>query len=618
VIVGTAGHVDHGKSTLVTALTGRSMDRLAEERRRGITIELGFAPLDLGGGPVAAMIDVPGHEDFVRTMVAGASGIDLALLVIAADEGIMPQTAEHLLVLEQLAIARGIAVVTKTDLVEPDWTALVVAEVGEWLARSSVRFGVPSAVSARTGDGIAALRARLVAALGDAAPRARDDVFRLPIDRAFSVAGVGTVATGSCWSGAVEVGAEVRVLPSGKRGRVRTVESFGAPVTAAVAGTRTAVGVAGIERDAVARGSVIVTADTPWEASRVLDVVVQLDAKAPRALARRTRVRLHHGTGEVMAWATPRATIVPGRSAMARIVAEQPIVARGGDRVVLRAFSPVVTIGGGVVVDPLPPPRGAAWPDGLASADPQTRLRALVGRRTRGLPVDQLPVVLGVPAREAERCARADRTIRRLGETLVASDAVDATGLTLAAALAEYHRHHRADRGMPLETLRRAPRGPASVIDAALADLVAGGTVVVERGLARAHGFRAQVTGGDAVVDQAVAEVERAGLTPPSVAELGVALGRPDAAAVLRLAAAAGRIEALERDRYFSRTALELFVATVREVGAEGEISVAALRDRLGISRKYLIPLLEWADASGVTVRNGDTRRLKEVRGGIG
>ena len=617
-IVGTAGHVDHGKSTLVTALTGRSTDRLAEERRRGITIELGFAPLDLGGGRVAAMIDVPGHEDFVRTMVAGASGIDLALLVIAADEGIMPQTEEHLLVLEQLAITRGIAVVTKTDLVEPDWTALVVAEVGERLARSSVRFGVPAVVSARTGDGLAALRASLVAALGDAVPRARDDVFRLPADRAFSVAGVGTVVTGTCWSGAVETGAEVRVLPSGRRGRVRTVESFGAPVAAAVAGTRTALGVAGIEREAVGRGSVIVAADAPWEASRVVDVVLQLDAKAPRALARRTRVRLHHGTGEVMAWATPHESIVPGGSAMARIVTEHPIVARGGDRFVLRALSPAVTIGGGVVIDPLPPPRGAVWPDELASADMQARLRALVGRRARGLPVGQLPVVLGVPAREAERCARTDPSIRRLGDTLVASEFVDAAGRSLAKALAEHHRHHRADRGMPLETLRRAARAPASLVDAALGDLVANGAVVVEGGLARAHGFRAQVAGGDAVVDQAVAAVERAGLTPPSVGELAVALGRPDAAAVLRLGAASGRIEALERDRYFSRTALELFVATVREVGADGEISVAALRDRLGISRKYLIPLLEWADASGVTVRNGDTRRLRTAGGRVG
>ena len=612
-IIGTAGHIDHGKSALITALTGRPMDRLAEERRRGITIELGFAPLDLGRGRMAAVIDVPGHEDFIRTMVAGASGIDVALLVVAADEGIMPQTEEHLLVLEQLGISRGIAVVTKSDLVEADWAALVVAELAGRLARSSVRFGEPALVSVRSGDGVDALRARLVAEIEAVPPRIRDDLFRLPADRAFSLAGVGTIVTGTCWSGAIEVGAEVRVLPSGRRGRVRTVESFGAPIAAAAAGARVALGIAGLERADVGRGAVVVSADAPWEESRVVDALLRLDAGAPRPIVRRTRIRVHLGTGEVMAWATPRGPIAPGGAALARLQLERPLAARGGDRFVLRAFSPVAAIGGGVVVDPLPPARCAAWPEELASGDTAARLRALLARRPRGLAVAQLPLLLGVPGREAERHARADASIRRLGEMLVAESIVQGLGLRMSAALAEHHRTHRADRGMPLETLRRAALAPAWIAEAALGDLVARGSVVVADGLARERAFRPQVAGGDAIVERAVAEVERAGLAPPSVDELAVTLGRPDAAAVLRLAAASGRVEALERDRYFSRTALELFVATVREVGAGGEISVGALRDRLGISRKFLIPLLEWADSAGVTVRNGDTRRLRAV-----
>ena len=616
-IIGTAGHVDHGKSALVTALTGRSMDRLAEERRRGITIELGFAPFDLGGGRLAAIIDVPGHEDFVRTMVAGASGIDAALLVIAADEGIMPQTEEHLLVLEQLGVLRGIAVVTKADLVDPEWAALVAAEVSERLAHSAVTFGAPAVVSALSGDGIVELRARLVAELEGVAPRVRDDLFRLPADRAFSVAGVGTVVTGSCWSGAIEPGAEVRVLPSNRTGRVRTVEIFGAPVAAAAAGARVALGIAGVERTEIGRGAVVVTADSPWEAGDVIDVLLRLDARAPRPLVRRTRVRLHLGTDEVMAWATPRTAVPAGGSALARLVLERPLVTRGGDRFVLRSYSPVATIGGGVVVDPLPPARRASWPAGLDSAEPPERLRALIERRPAGLSLPQLPLLLGLPAREAERLARVDPAIRRLGTMLVGEAAVGVLRGRVAAALSEHHRVYRADRGMPLETLRRAAAAPAWLAEAALADLVATGGIVITDGLARERAFRPQVTGGDAVVELAIAEVERGGLAPPSVSELAVTLGRPDAAAVLRLAAGSGRIEAVERDRYFSRTALESFVSTVREVGAGGEISVGALRDRLGISRKFLIPLLEWADTAGVTVRNGDTRRLRALSTGL-
>src|SRR3954471_13021155 len=247
-IIGTAGHIDHGKSTLVTALTGRPMDRLAEERRRGITIDLNFAPLDLGAGRVAGIVDVPGHEDFVRTMVAGASGIDIALLVIAADEGIMPQTTEHLAVLEHLGVPVGIPVVTKADLVDPEWLELVLLEVAERLAASSVAFAPPIAVSARIGEGVADLRERIGAQ--QAAVRPSGDLFRLPVDRAFSVAGVGTVVTGTSWSGRLEVGDAVVLLPDGDEGRVRSVEMFGQASEHSEPGARTAVGIAGVARDA--------------------------------------------------------------------------------------------------------------------------------------------------------------------------------------------------------------------------------------------------------------------------------------------------------------------------------------------------------------------------------
>ena len=262
-IIGTAGHIDHGKSALVTALTGVAMDRLAEERRRGITIDLNIAPLDLDGS-VAGVVDVPGHEDFVRTMVAGASGIDLALLVIAADEGIMPQTEEHLAILEQLGIRTVLPVVTKRDLVEQDWLELVLAEVAARGRRSSVKFDPPMAVSAVTGDGIEPLRRRLREHAQRAERRPDDDVFRIPVDRAFSVAGVGTVITGTAWSGVVAVGDRVRLLPGGVEGRVRSIESHGQALARSRPGTRIALGLAGLERTDARRGQVVVAADVPW------------------------------------------------------------------------------------------------------------------------------------------------------------------------------------------------------------------------------------------------------------------------------------------------------------------------------------------------------------------
>ena len=252
-IIGTAGHIDHGKSALVSALTGRPLDRLMEEKRREITIELNFAPLDLGPGRIAGVVDVPGHEDFVRTMVAGASGIDLVLLVIAADEGIMPQTEEHLAILEQLEVPAGIPVITKADLVDREWLQLVISEVTERLAASPINFEPPLAVSVRNGSGIETLRARLAARATTLPPRLSSDGFRMPIDRSFSLSGVGTVVTGTTWSGGLGIGDSVVVLPAGLRARVRSLESYGHAVERSDPRARTAVGLAGPERRAVSR-----------------------------------------------------------------------------------------------------------------------------------------------------------------------------------------------------------------------------------------------------------------------------------------------------------------------------------------------------------------------------
>jgi selenocysteine-specific elongation factor len=318
-IVGMAGHIDHGKSTLVTALTGRAMDRLVEERRREITIDLNFAPLDLDGGRVVGIVDVPGHEDFVRTMVAGVSGVDLALLVIAADEGLMPQTLEHLLILEQLGVPVGIPVITKADLVDADWLELVTLEVAERLELSSLAFEPPISVSARKGLGIDALRERI--AYHSRAPResTASDAFRMPIDRVFSLAGVGTVVTGTPWSGHLEIGDPVMALPAGRRGKVRSLESYGHPIGRAEPAIRTAVGLAGIDRSELSRGMMLLTDELPWAPTKALDVEIVLDRRALRPITPRTRLRVLLGTGEVMARAFPQGPIEPGGRGMARL-----------------------------------------------------------------------------------------------------------------------------------------------------------------------------------------------------------------------------------------------------------------------------------------------------------
>ena len=613
-IVGTAGHIDHGKSALVAALTGHTVDRLAEERRRGITIDLGFAPFPLPDGRVAGVVDVPGHEDFIRTMVAGASGVDLALLVIAADEGIMPQTTEHLIILEQLGIRAGIPVITKTDLVEAEWLELVTADIRERLAASPVGFEEPAQISVRSGAGVADLRERLQRRLAAIPSRGREDLFRLPVDRSFSVAGIGTVITGTCWSGAIAVGDAIRILPARADGRVRSTESHGAPASVK-AGARTAIGVAGLDRGAIARGDVAVATDAPWLASRAIDVRLDLDRSAARPLARRQRVRLLLGTGEWIGWVSPRAPIAPGSGGLARLALEREIVARGGDRFVLRTFSPVATIGGGEVLDPAPPLRGAAWTPALAADDAAVRLFALVTRRRHGVPARFLPVLLGRPPAECARLAQADARMIRCGPHWIAAEAVQGVAAKAGASVAAHHAAHPAEPGMPLETLRRALNAPEWLAAAAIELVIGDGTVSSADGVVRARGFRPSGAGGTAEVDAVVAALDAAGLTPPTVAELAQRLGRADVATSLRAAAASGRIEAVERDRYYARSALDRFVSVLAEIAAGGEFGVGTVRDRIGVSRKFLIPLLEWSDARGITVRSGDARRF---RGAVG
>jgi selenocysteine-specific elongation factor len=609
-IVGTAGHIDHGKSKLVEALTGRAMDRLAEERRRGITIDLNFAPLDLGDPEPAGVIDVPGHEDFIRTMVAGATGIDLVLLVVAADEGIMPQTLEHLLIVEQLGIRRGIPVVTKADLVDREWAELVASDLQERLSASPIEFVAPLIVSPLTGDGIDMLRQAIRDAGRSLTQSTEDDAFRMPIDRAFSVAGVGTVVTGTIWSGRLAIGDSVIVVPGGHTGRVRSLEHYGEEVRHTRYRARTAIGLAGVERDRIRRGDSVVTDTLPWQATTAIDVHLAHIPTAPKALRPRTRIRIHLGTQEVLARVYPRSPLVPGGSATARLALEAPVVARGGDRLVVRSYSPVSAIGGGWVLDPVPPRRRATWPKGLESNDPGTRLAALAQRRSGGIPDEQLPVLLGLSRAECRRVLAAVSTLVQAGDHWVERQAVGRTKEAALAQVEAYHEGSPSETGIPLQDLKARLGSAPWIAELVVSGLLEGGDLVLSDGRVCRPGFEPKVEGGQAEIDRVVAFLEGEGLAPPSLAELIERLERHDIADTLRLAAREGRVVSIGRDRYYAQTALDQFITTLAEIGSEGDITIAQLRERLGLTRKFLIPLLEWCDGQGVTTRVGDVRRL--------
>lgn len=601
-IIGTAGHIDHGKSALVTALTGKAVDRLAEEKRRGITIDLNFAPLEFEGLPPAGIIDVPGHEDFVRTMVAGASGVDLALLVVDLVEGPRPQTEEHLTILEQLRVQEGIPVFTKADLVDPDWAELVVADFSTRLAGSAVSWLEPAVVSAVTGSGIAGLRNRLRDAVRGQAEKSRGDVFRMPIDRAFSVAGIGTIVTGTCWSGTVAAGDQVRLVPGRRQARVRSIEAYGRPREVAEPGVRTALGLVGVERVETGRGMYVVTGD--WEESMAVDAEIELiPAAAP--LVPRSRVRIHLGTAEVLARVQPREPLTPGGRGLARLVLDQPVVARGGDRFVLRSYSPVKTIGGGRILDPLPPHRGD-WPQGLGSLTPTEWVGALAHRRRFGIEARSLSQLVGpggpALARTAALIPVADRWVPEAVLGRIAAGVVE--------LVKTHHKSVPTDAGLSLETVRQAIGAPGGIVEHVVGDLERRGAVRAKAGLVAVSGFARRMVGGEEGLQRLVAAVEAAGLEAPSADELAAGLGLPSAGALVRRAIEAGSILAVDRDRVASPAALARFRETLAAIGARGDISPAAVREHLGLSRKYLIPLLEWADRQGVTRRVGDVRVL--------
>lgn len=601
VIIGTAGHIDHGKTALVLALTGVDTDRLPEEKRRGITIELGFAPLTLDGLGTIGVVDVPGHEAFVRTMVAGATGIDLALVVVAADEGVMPQTREHLAILELLGVRAGVIALTKADLVDDEWLELVEEDVRAATARALPDAAIV-ATSVHTGRGIPELRASLLAAAQAIAPRGSDDLFRMPVDRAFTVRGTGTVVTGTVWSGRLTQDDTVRILPGTATARVRGIQGHGSQLDVALPGGRTAIALVGVDVAAVPRGSSLVT-DREWRTTTLARAEVTLVPGVELVPRPRTWFRLHTGTSEVGARIVSRDARA-GEPFSARLVLDAPVLLRAGDRFVVRTSAPLNTIAGGVITDPCAPRRARAWPAGLSVDERLDRLVSESG--ADGLEIATLPVRLGAsPARcRALVENSADRFVVT-ATRIVARGVFVEVERQLLAATRRHHDEHPLDAGAPTQTLREAVRASAEVTEAALQSRFAAGELKTSSGLVALAEWaptpsRPQVESMKTLVSM----LETAGAEPPSVEELSSAIGQ-DAGVLIRYLERRGDVVQVEQNRYYAADELKKLVGRVREAMIGGEArSPAQLREALGLSRKFLIPFLEYCDRAGYTARS--------------
>jgi len=627
-VLGTAGHIDHGKSALVKALTGTDPDRLPEEKERGVTIELGFARLDLPSGRSMGVVDVPGHERFVRQMVAGATGIDVVLLVVAADDGVMPQTREHLAIIDLLGIPKGVVAITKADLVDDDWIALVVDDVARLIEGTSIEGAPIVPVSARTGRGLDELRGALDAVAGEAEARQSSLPMRLPVDRVFTIAGAGTVVTGTMWSGAVRRDDPVEVLPSGREGRIRGVQVHSHGVDEAGAGQRVALNVAGLDRDEIARGDIIAAPGTLTVTDRFDGRFTYL-AGNDRAFETGTRVHVHHGTREVLGRVLlmdDLTELQPGQTAFAQVRLEEPLAPRYDDRFVVRSYSPVYTIGGGVVLDALPPRRTTLRESerGLLEAllrhDLSTAALDLLA--SRGVPMTSAEVAaaLGVPrsgvADELNR-AKLERLKAGADTYFVTGEGLERLVGGIEAALLRFHEASPLATGMAGGALRDAVdrRVPAKVFDAVL-------QLAVERGVARASGgsvshpkaAAAAHAEEEAALARLVPVLEEQGLATGTVAELAAKAGVDAGVArkALGKLVTAGSVVRLGPELHFAASAVDEARRRIEEYLVEhGTMLAKDARDVTGSSRKYIVPLLEYFDAKGVTKRDGDVRTLR-------
>ena len=617
IIVGTAGHIDHGKTALIGALTGTDTDRLAEEKRRGISIDLGFAFLQFAGGLQIGFVDVPGHERFVKNMLAGAGGIDMVLFVIAADESIKPQTREHFEICRLLGIPRGIIALTKSDLVDKDILELVRLEAEEFVKGSFLENAPIIAVSSKTGDGMEQLRGYLADAASQVSAKDISRHFRLPVDRAFSMRGFGSVVTGTLVSGSVKAGQEVEAHPAGVRLRVRGIQVHGLDTPEAFAGQRTALNLAGPDTASIARGMILTQPDL-FQPTKIVDATLDLLPSA-KPLKHASPVHFHCGTAEIVAEARlleSSAPLRPGAKAFVRFLLSAPALLLPGDRFIIRMFSPVTTIGGGIVLEIAPPPRmrraiTVKRLKVLSEGPAEERLALVVSESLYGLGQEDLIARIGLLASEVEACAQSSRFVALMAPQLwlAGREEFEAMINRIASHLRAFHKENPLLPGMSKEELRtrELPEAPSFLLDALLAKTE---NIVAEGETVRLASHKLSLDSEDEkVLEQIESSFEKAGLAAPSTQDVLAASGAGTARArsLLQILIRRKRLVRVRDELIFHISAIQSLRSMLAQRKGQ-HFSIPQFKDWTGISRKYAIPLLEYLDSERLTRREGDAR----------
>lgn len=631
IIMGTAGHIDHGKTSLVKALTGIDCDRLQEEKKRGITIELGFAFLDLPGDVRLGVVDVPGHERFVKNMVAGAAGIDFVLLVIAADEGVMPQTREHLEICTLLGIRRGLVALTKVDMVDDEWLELVQEDVRAFLEPTFLTEAPVLPVSAHKGTGLEELKVQVAALAREFERDARSDVFRLPIDRIFTMRGHGTVATGTLISGTLKVGDELEIAPWSRKSKVRGLQVHGDSQERADVGQRTAVNLHGLEVEDLERGMVLAHPGTLFP-STTWDLELTCLASTPKALKHRTQIHFHHGTKESLAriYFLDRDKLEPGETAMTQVRFEEPMVGMYGDRCVLRSFSPLRTVAGGKLINPLgrKVKRFSPVVDILGrlgeSLGDQRILLQLELAGLSGLTFAQLRALTCLETKELEKLlqtlgGRQEAFLfERENRTYVHGRLAQELCAGIVDFVTEFHRKEPMKQGVSRGALASGwgKKLHPKLFHFILERTQKQGDLTADGDLFRLPGHKVSLASDQARLRGIILDAfQKGGLTPPSVKEVltPLDLEMKEAAPVFRLLQEQGELVKVKEDMFFTTRAMDDLKAMIREFFRDHkEMEPSDFKAVTGLSRKYTIPLLEYLDKEKMTVRVGDKRWLRQ------
>lgn len=629
VIIGTAGHVDHGKTTLIQALTGTNPDRLKEEQERGMTIDIGFASLRLPEGTIAGIVDVPGHERFLKNMLAGASGVDVVLLVIAADESVMPQTREHLDILRLLDVKNGVVALTKCDMVDRDWIETVEEDVRATLKGTFLENAPIIHVAAVRNKGIEALKKALLSAVSRAEARNASLPFRLPVDRVFTRPGFGTVVTGTLAAGTIHIGDAVEIAPQGITSRVRGLQVHGAKCTEAFAGMRVAVNIAGVETEAIERGSQIASPGT-LKSAITFDAVLQLLPSA-KPLRDRSRVRVHIGTAEVIGRVRildEREALEAGSRAFVQFRSEAVLACARGDRFVVRSYSPMVTIGGGTVLDVEPPRHRKGNRDSLQALEarergtPEDVVEGILQRFAFGLTKKELPGIATLPQEEADSVVQGlcegKKAYLLSGERVIHAAQLQRATDRAFTALERYHQQYPLRSGMPKEELRGVlgrdcdPRAYGALVK----HWETTREIVVEGSTVRKTDFQIQLNERQQTLLGRIRQYyQSVGIATPTMEEVSrMVQAPPDAIiALLRVGTERGDFIRVGEGVYYDQTTLDHLKSVVTKIVQEqGKITVGELRDATASNRKFALQLLEYLDSVRFTRRVGDERILFE------